>query len=192
MRIAVDAMGGDHAPREIVRGAQAGLRFLGPDDELCLYGVAETVEAECRALGLVDRRVRVVSCTQHIEMNEPPVEALRHKRDASILRMAVGAGKGEVDALISAGNTGAFAAACQLKIGTVAGVSRPGIAVVLPSFAGPVLICDVWANVAPKPHHLHDYAKMCTCYARAVLGIERPRVGLVSIGEEGAYGKWVV
>ena len=192
MRIAVDAMGGDHAPRAIVRGAQEGLRFLGADDELVLYGPGDLVEAECRAVGLSDPRVRTVPCTQNIEMHESPMEALRQKRDSGIMRMAVAAGQGEVDAVISAGNTGAFAAACQLKIGAIAGVSRPGIAVVMPTFYGPVLVCDVGANVAPKPHHLHEYACMCDGYARTVLGIARPRVGLVSIGEEDAKGNALV
>ena len=82
-----------------------------------------------------------------------------------------------MDAIISAGNTGAFAAACQLaRIGTLPGVARPGIAVTLPTFHGPVVVCDVGANVAPKPHHLYEYAHMSTCYAQAILGIESPRV----------------
>jgi glycerol-3-phosphate acyltransferase PlsX len=192
MRIALDAMGGDHAPREIVRGALRGLERLGADDQLVLFGQQETLEQECRALELNDPRIRCVYCTQTISMHESPVEALRQKRDSSIVRMAVAAARREVDAVISAGNTGAFAAACQLKLGPVAGVSRPGIAVVMPTFYGPVLICDVGANVAPKPHHLHEYARMCTCYARELLHIQEPRVGLVSIGEEEVKGNLLV
>lgn len=192
MRIAVDAMGGDHAPREIILGAQRGLRFLTDKDEIVLYGPAERVEAECRAQGLNDPRIRIQPCTQVIEMREPPIEALRQKRDSSIMRMAVAAGAGEVDALISAGNTGAFAAACQLKIRPIDGVSRPGIAVVMPTFYGPVLICDVGANVTPKPRHLYEYARMCACYCRSVLDIREPRVGLASIGEEDAKGNTLV
>jgi glycerol-3-phosphate acyltransferase PlsX len=125
-------------------------------------------------------------------MDDSPVEAVRHKRDSSLVRMAVDAGRGEVDALISAGNTGAFAAACQFKIKTVPGVSRPGIAIVMPTFHGPVLICDVGANIAPKPHHLYEYARMSVCYARAVLNIDDPTIGLVSIGEEGGKGNALV
>ncbi|MBU0638258.1 MAG: phosphate acyltransferase PlsX [Planctomycetes bacterium] len=192
MRIAVDAMGGDHAPREIVRGAAEGLRFLADDDQLVLFGLKERVEAECRELELTDPRISVHPCTQVIEMTESPVEALRQKRDSTIVRMASAAGKGEIDALISAGNTGALAAACQLRIRTIKGVSRPGIAVVMPTFHGPVLICDVGANVAPKPHHLHEYAHMASCYARTVLGVAEPRVGLASIGEEEMKGNPLV
>lgn len=192
MRVAVDAMGGDYAPREIVRGVAAGLRYLSDGDEICLFGPRETVEAERAELGLDDARVSVRDCPSVIGMNEAPVEALRHKRDSSIVRMAVEAGKGELDAIISAGNTGAFAAACQLRIKPIKGVSRPGIAVVMPTFHGPVLICDVGANVAPKPHHLYDYARMCTVYAQTILGIERPEIGLVSIGEEEVKGNQLV
>ncbi len=192
MRIGMDAMGGDHAPAEIVRGVELGLRHLGPQDEILLYGLREAVEAECRAANLNDPRVRIEPCSQVIGMDEPPVDALRHKRDASIVRLAVAAGRRELDAIISAGNTGAFAAACQLKIGPVGGVSRPGIAVVMPTFHGPVVICDVGANVAPKPHHLHEYARMCDLYARLILGIPQPRVGLVSIGEEEGKGSPLV
>ncbi len=188
MRIAVDAMGGDHAPREIIRGAAEGLSLLGDKDELVLYGPAEVLENHRREFGLTDGRVKSVACSQSIGMHEHPVESLRQKRDSTIVRMAVAAAKGEVDAIISAGNTGAFAAACQLKVGSMPGVSRPGIAVVMPTFYGPVLVCDVGANVAPKPRHLHEYARMCTSYAQAILKIDNPRVGLVSIGEEDAKG----
>jgi len=192
MRIAVDAMGGDHAPREIVLGVAAGLRYLGDNDEIQLYGPQARVEGECAALGLRDPRVKFCHCSSVIEMNEAPVEALRHKRDSSIMRMAAAAGKGEVDALISAGNTGAFAAACQLRIKPIKGVSRPGIAVVIPTFHGPVLVCDVGANVAPKPRHLYEYARMCAAYAETILGIATPEIGLVSIGEEASKGNQLV
>lgn len=192
MRIGVDAMGGDFAPGEIVRGAAAGLRFLGPQDELVLYGPQEVLEAECRAAELTDGRVRLRGCPQVIGMHDHPVEALKTKRDSSIVRMASEAGKNTVDAIISAGNTGAFAAACQLRIGAIPGVSRPGIAVVMPTFHGPVVICDVGANVAPKPRHLYEYARMCASYSRSILGVAEPRVGIVSIGEEEVKGNALV
>jgi glycerol-3-phosphate acyltransferase PlsX len=192
VRIALDAMGGDHAPREILLGALGGLRHLGPDDQLILFGPQQTVETELANLGISDTRLRIHNCTQIIEMGESPVEAVRQKRDSTIVQMAVAAGAGQIDALISAGNTGAFAAACQFKTGVIEGVSRPGIAIVMPTFHGPVVICDVGANVAPKPHHLQEYARMCTYYARLVLGVENPRVGVVSIGEEEGKGNPVV
>jgi glycerol-3-phosphate acyltransferase PlsX len=154
--------------------------------------VQEAVEAECRQAGLTDPRVTIRHCPEVIEMDDSPVEALRQKRHSSIVRLAVDAAGDKLDAAISAGNTGAFAAACQLKIGAIEGVSRPGIAVVLPTFHGPVLTCDVGANVAPKPHQLHEYARMCACYARVILKVPQPRVGLISIGEEAAKGNSLV
>lgn len=192
MRIGVDAMGGDFAPREIIRGVKEGLKFIGPGDELVVYGPRDVVEGQFRELELSDPRLRIEHCTQVIEMGESPLEALRTKRDSTLVRMASDAGKAALDAIISAGNTGAFAAAAQLRIKPIEGVSRPGIAVTLPTFAGPVLVCDVGANVAPKPHHLLEYAAMCTIYARHILGIPEPKVGIVSIGEEEAKGNSLV
>lgn len=192
MRIAVDAMGGDRAPREIVRGAIIGLTHLADGDALLLYGDRDVIAAELAQLDAKDPRIQIVHCSQTIEMHESPVEGLRQKRDSSIFRMAVDAGKHEIDAVISAGNTGAFAAACQLKVGPIAGVSRPGITVVMPTFHGPVLICDVGANLTPKPHHLYEYAQMCAIYARHILKIEQPQIGIVSIGEEEGKGNPLV
>lgn len=191
MRIAVDAMGGDHAPHEIIKGVAAGLK-LASDARIVLFGPRERVESECARWGLSDPRVTIVDCRQVIEMHDHPVEALKQKKDSSIARMAQAAAADEVDAIISAGNTGAFAAASQVKVGTLPGVARPGIAVTLPSFHGPVVVCDVGANVAPKPHHLHQYAHMASVYARAILGVKHPRVGLVNIGEEDAKGNTLV
>lgn len=188
MRIALDAMGGDHAPKEVILGAKAALSLLSDEDQLLLYGPQERVRQECEQHALSDRRIQIVHCTQVIEMDDSPVDALRQKQDSAINRMATDAGKGELDIIISAGNTGAFAAACQLRIKRIPGVSRPGIAVVMPTFHGPVVMCDVGANVNPKSHHLHEYARMCTVFARAILKIERPQVGLVSVGEEQAKG----
>ncbi|GMU83920.1 MAG: phosphate acyltransferase [Planctomycetota bacterium] len=192
MRIALDAMGGDHAPREIIRGAARGMKFLGPDDTLVLYGPKETVEAECGAIGFSDSRIRFEHCTQVIGMDDSPVDGLRQKRDSSIVRMANDGAKDLVDALISAGNTGAFAGACQLKIGAMDGVSRPGIAILMPTFHGPVIICDVGANVAPKPRHLYEYARLSAVYAKVVLKIDDPKIGIVSIGEEAGKGNTLV
>lgn len=192
MRIAVDAMGGDFAPREIIRGVEAGLSYLSPDDELHVFGPQDVVQEHLRALGISDRRVVVQHCPQVIGMDDSPVEALKTKRDSSIVRMASAAGKGELDAIISAGNTGAFAAAAQLRIGTIKGVSRPGIAVTMPTFSGPVLLCDVGANVSPKAQHLYEYAQMCSVYARELLHISQPKVGIISVGEEDTKGNDLV
>ncbi len=189
VRIAVDAMGGDHAPGVIVRGAVQALADRD-DVELVLIGDEGRVHAELRPLDLDDQaaRVRVVHASQIIEMDESPVEGLRAKKDSSIVVMAKIAANREVDAVISAGNTGACAAACQLKMRPLPNVTRAGIAVTIPSFHGPFVLCDVGANIQTKARHLYEYGVMSTAYAQKVLGIERPRVALLSIGEEDKKG----
>lgn len=192
VRIAVDAMGGDFAPRAIVRGAFAALSD-DPDVELTLVGDEGAIRAQLSEVGGADSpRVRIVHTTQVVGMDEPPVEALRSKKDSSILRMAEIAAAGEVDAVISAGNTGACAAAAQFKLKPLRFVSRPGIAVTIPSFHGPFVLCDVGANIQAKPRHLYEYAVMANVFAQKVIGIESPRVALMSIGEESGKGTGLV
>lgn len=190
MRIAIDAMGGDHAPAEIVAGGLLGLDFLGPDDRLVLIGREDDVRNHLPAD--VDSRVDVVHAPDVIEMDDSPVDALKQKRRSSISIMAKMAADGDVDAVISAGNTGACAAACQLRMRALGPVLRPGIAVILPSFSGPLTICDAGANVSPKPAHLLQYAQMASAYSSEILGIKNPRVGLISIGGEDVKGSPLV
>jgi glycerol-3-phosphate acyltransferase PlsX len=137
------------------------------------------------------QRYETIATTQIIEMDESPVEAIRNKPKSSISVMCDLVKKGEADVAISAGNTGACVAAAQLKMRTLSGVSRPGIAVILPTFHGPVVICDVGANPEPKPKHIEQYAIMAGAYATAICGIDNPRVGLLSIGEEDAKGNFL-
>jgi glycerol-3-phosphate acyltransferase PlsX len=125
-------------------------------------------------------------------MDEAPVESLRRKPKSSISVMAKLGKLGRADAVISAGNTGACVAAFQMRMRNLEGVIRPGIAVVFPTFEGPVTICDVGANIACKPMNLYQYAVMASTYSRNLLGIERPRTGLMSIGAEDAKGNEVV
>lgn len=192
MRIAIDAMGGDYAPAQIVRGAVEGLQFLSAEDEIVLLGREDAIHAHLPPEAKSDPRIKIHHCPEVIEMDDSPVEALRQKKNSSILIMAKLASERQVDAVISAGNTGACAAACQLKMRTLGSVQRPGIAVVLPSFHGPLTVCDVGANVAPKPHHLLQYAQMASAYAENILKIENPRVGLLSIGSEEVKGSPLV
>ncbi len=191
MRIGIDAMGGDFAPREIVRGALEALPLLR-GHELVLVGDRASIEAEIAKLDGTGSPLSIIHTSQVIGMDEVPVEAVKAKKDSSIVKLAVMAGKRELDAVISAGNTGAFAAACQLRMGLIPGVSRSGIAVVMPSFNGPIVICDVGANISPKPHHLLQYAMMASVYARHVLGVAKPRVGLMSVGQEDLKGTTLV
>jgi glycerol-3-phosphate acyltransferase PlsX len=192
MRIAVDAMGGDFAPAEIVAGVVEATGLLDKDDELILIGPQDAVQAELANHKFNGSRIRVVDAPEVITMDETPIDALRKKRKSSIAIMAMMAADGETDAVISAGNTGACVAACQMRMRNLEGVNRPGIAVVFPTFAGPVAMCDVGANIACKPVNLYQYAVMASLYSKNVFGIATPRIGLMSIGEEDAKGNEVV
>src|SRR4029079_7182158 len=127
-----------------------------------------------------------------IDMDESPVDAIRSKPDSSIAVMCKMVSKGQADVAMSAGNTGACVAAAQLRMRLLPGVVRPGIAVILPTFHGPVTVCDVGANISPQPKHLQQYALMAAAYSHDVCGIENPRVGLLSIGEEDTKGTGLV
>jgi len=191
MRIGIDAMGGDYAPREVVRGALEALPALD-GHQLVLVGNEGVVSRELEHCGPPDGQVTIVHTSQVIGMNEGPVEAVRQKKDSSISRLAEMAAAHELDAIISAGNTGAFAAASQLRMKLLPGVSRPGVAVVIPSFMGPIALCDAGANIVPKPHHLVQYAVMTAAYVRTVLKVNRPRVALLSVGGEDLKGTTLV
>jgi glycerol-3-phosphate acyltransferase PlsX len=189
MRIAIDAMGGDNAPDEIIAGAVEAAESLYKNDRLILVGTENVIK---KKLSSACPQLSIVNAPEVIGMDEMPIESLRKKRKSSIAVMAKLASDGKADAVISAGNTGACIAALQMRMRTLAGVNRPGIAVVFPTFEGPVTICDVGANIACKPINLYQYAVMATMYSKHVLGIESPKVGLVSIGSEDAKGNEVV
>jgi phosphate acyltransferase len=191
MRIGIDAMGGDYAPKEIVRGAVEAARGLN-GHQIVLLGDEKVIRQELESWGGPSGAISVVHTTQVIGMDELPVEAVRHKPDSSICRMTQMASKRELDAIISAGNTGAFAAATQIRMKLLPGVTRPGIAVVLPSFTGPIVMCDAGSNLTPKPQHLVQYAVMAGAYAKHVLKVARPRVALLSVGGEDVKGTSLV
>lgn len=198
MRIALDVMGGDYAPKAILDGALAVVDNLSPQDRLVLVGDQEIIRAALVQADLDrDPRLEIEPTTQVIEMGETPVTALRTKPDSSIVRMAGlggprhSAGR-QCDVIISAGNTGACVAAAQMSMRRLPGVNRPGIAVTMPTFAGPLILCDVGANPEPKPHHLHQYGLMASVYANLVVGIKNPRVALLSIGDEETKGSTLV
>src|SRR5687767_3266875 len=188
-------MGGDKAPDAILRGCWDAAPFMDGDDLILLVGDEKVTAAAYEKSGVPsDKRkhFQPVHASQVIEMDDSPVEAIRNKPDSSIALMCKMVAKGDADVAISAGNTGAVVAAAQLRMRTLPGVSRPGIAVILPTFHGPVVICDVGANIAPKPLHLQQYALMAGAYSTAICGITNPRVGLLSIGEEDAKGTTTV
>ena len=189
MRAAVDVMGGDKAPAAILKGCWEAAPLLDDKDIVYLVGDRKIIEDGHSASELpADKKrfYKIVHASQVIDMDDSPVEAIRGKPDSSISVMCKLAAKGEADVVISAGNTGACVAAAQLRKRTLPGVSRPGIAIILPTFHGPVTICDVGANPEPKAKHIEQYAMMAGAYSTAVCVIENPRVGLLSIGEEGA------
>jgi glycerol-3-phosphate acyltransferase PlsX len=180
-------MGGDFAPRETVRGAVAA-RDLLPEDEIVLVGDEAAIRKELQAAGAGPARLRIIHASQQVGMAEPPVEAIRRKPDSSMRRAMELMAAGEVDAVIGAGNTGAFVAAAHMIVKRLPGVRRPGISVVFPTFHGPVVLIDVGANVDSRPIHLLQYGLMASLYARRVIDIENPRVGILNIGEESEKG----
>ena len=191
MRAAVDVMGGDKAPEAILAGCWDAASLLDGDDQILLVGNREIVDPALAAASIPDdkrKHYKAVYSTEIVAMDESPVEAVRGKPDSSIAVMNKLVAKGEADVAISAGNTGACVAGAQLRMRLLPGVSRPGIAVVLPTFHGPVVLCDVGANPEPKAKHMQQYGIMASAYAEALCGIEHPRVGLMSIGEEDSKG----
>ena len=192
MRIGIDAMGGDRAPAAQVRGALEARRFLDGDDRVVLIGREAAIRAELARVGGRHDGIDVCDAKQVISMDEAPVEALRSKPDSSIAIMAQMQADGRVDAGISAGNTGACVAASHMRLRRLPGAHRPGIAIVTPTFYGPVALCDVGANVDCRPQHLHQYGLMASVYVRSICGVADPRVGLLSIGQEDAKGNELV
>jgi glycerol-3-phosphate acyltransferase PlsX len=189
MRIALDAMGGDHAPGPIVAGAIEAVRDQ-PDLTVVLVGDRERVEAELVGVSAEARtRLPIVATTQVIGMDEKPVEALRKKRDNSISRCWDLMAGGEVQAVVSAGNTGAMVASARLHAKMfLPGVRRPGIAAIFPSHQGPIVLIDVGANMSAKTEDLYQYGVMGAIYAETILGIDQPRIGLMNVGTEDDKG----
>ncbi|HLA23788.1 MAG TPA: phosphate acyltransferase PlsX [bacterium] len=186
MRIAVDAMGGDQAPEAIISGAVAAARELGAD--VVLVGREARVREElARHRGAP--ALEIVDAPEVIEMHEAPAMALRRKRRASIVVAVELLKARRVDAVVTAGHTGAAMGAGLLGLGRIPGVDRPAIAAVLPTqTAQPAILLDVGANVDCKPHHLLQFALMGSVYANRVLGTTSPRVGLLSNGTEEGKG----
>ncbi|WP_020474359.1 phosphate acyltransferase PlsX [Zavarzinella formosa] len=186
LRIALDAMGGDHAPAPIVAGAIQALA-ADPEIVIVLVGDQSTIQALIPADAPIDR-LEIFHASQVVGMDESPVEALRAKPDNTISRLwQLMVGK-KVDAIVSAGSTGAMVAGGLFSRRFLKHVKRPGIATVMPTAKGPCIILDVGANVHPKPGHLYQYGVMGAIYARHMLGKENPTVGLMNVGEEEGKG----
>lgn len=188
MKIAVDAMGGDHAPQEIIKGVEAA-RDQYPDIEFLLFGDEQQVTAEIKN----HERLQLIPTTEMIEMGEEPVRAIRKKKDSSIVRAATAVKEHQADAFFSAGNTGAVLAAGLLIVGRIKGIDRPGLTSVLP-VPNPELAqsnfvyLDTGANAESKTKNLFEYAYLGKFYAQQVLGVKEPRIGLLNNGEEEDKG----
>ncbi|MFC1709168.1 phosphate acyltransferase PlsX [Candidatus Omnitrophota bacterium] len=188
MKIAVDAMGGDFAPRAVVQGAVEAVKKY--DLNILLVGNSNSIERELRAIKNYPKdKIKIVHADQVIDMEDPPTASVRKKKNSSI-SLAVNLLKAkEVDAFVSAGNTGAVVCAATLYLGMLPGIERPGIAIVFPTLKGASLVVDVGANIDPKPLHLLQYAIMAEAYYRHVIGSKsRPTVGLLNVGEEATKG----
>ena len=192
MRIAVDAMGGDHAPAEIVRGATKAVQNgLGAD--VILVGHKAKIEHDLEPTG-DENRIHIVHAEEVVGMHEPPVSAIRKKRNSSITRCMVLLRSGRAGAVVSAGNTGAVVAAAMTMSKKLEGVKRPGIAIPFPSDteSGICTIIDAGANLKCKPINLLQYAVMGSIYNEQVIGVNRPRVALVNVGAEDEKGNSLV
>ncbi|MGC8552026.1 MAG: phosphate acyltransferase PlsX [Phycisphaerae bacterium] len=192
MRIAIDAMGGDHAPDQIIQGALDALPSLELGDELILVGPEALLREKLGADAVHNPLIKLHDAEEVISMDDSPVEAVRHKRKSSIVKMVKLAAAGGADAIISAGNTGALVAAGVLMLKALPGVDRPGIAVHIPTVHGPFMLCDAGANVQPKPQHLLQYAVAASVYSQVLGHVVSPRVGLLNIGAEPEKGTTLV
>jgi phosphate acyltransferase len=184
VRVAVDAMGGDHGPSEVVPGALDHARAHS-QDRLILVGDEATIR---RLAGALPPNVSIVHASEVIEMDEHPALALREKKDSSILVAIDLVKRGEADAVVTAGHTGAGMAAAVLRLGRLPGVDRPALAVQMITAKGPIVLLDIGANPDSTAENLAQYAQMGAIFAERVLGVARPRVALLSIGEEKGKG----
>ena len=186
MIIAVDAMGGDHAPRSAVEGAVCAARRDGIG--VLLVGDERTIERELAVIGCGAAEIEVVHAEEVVTMADPATAPIRQKRRSSLRVCADLVAAGKAQAMVTAGNTGAAMIAAKMVIGTIPGVDRPALAAVVPNDGGRTVLLDVGANVDTKPSQLREFAVMGHFYAQEILGRPAPRIGLLSIGEEEGKG----
>lgn len=188
MKIALDAMGGDHAPSVNIIGARDALKLYQDIETIFLVGDEETLKQQLQEHKLNDPRVSIIHAPDVVGMDESGAKTLRRKKKSSISIATDLVKSGEADAVVSAGNTGASVAAATVKLRTLKGVERAGIASAIPNEYGICQLLDAGANPEAKPEHLVTYAVMGAVYAHYILGVKNPRIGLMSNGEEDEKG----
>lgn len=191
IRVAVDAMGGDNAPEEIVAGAVMAANTR-KDIKILLVGQQERVSSELKKHTYSTDQIEIVNATEVIETEEPPVNAIRKKKDSSIVVGMNMVRHGEADAIVSAGSSGAILVGGQVIVGRIKGVERPPLAPLIPTENGVSLLIDCGANVDARPSHLLQFAKMGSVYMEHAMGIKNPRVAIVNIGAEEEKGNALV
>ena len=190
VHVALDAMGGDRGPNELSLGALQAVAVS--DLEVTLIGDENQINAVLKDQKWQGDRIHVVHTSEVVSMHESPFEAVRKKKNASIVIAFDLLKNKKVDAVVSAGNSGATMAAAIKYLGRLKNISRPGIASIFPTLKGPVVVMDVGANVDCRPQHLFEFGAMAAAFSKGVLGIKKPRIGLLSIGEEGGKGNALV
>ncbi len=191
VRVVVDAMGGDNAPEEIVKGAVNAVNTHS-EIQVTLTGLSEKIEQELKKYQYPADRIKVVHTSEVIETAEPPVMAIRTKKDSSIVVGLTMVRRGEADAFVSAGSSGAILVGGQVIVGRIKGIERPALAPLIPTKNGVSLLIDCGANVDARASHLVQFAKMGAIYMEHVLGVSRPKVGIVNIGAEEEKGNALV
>lgn len=189
--VALDAMGGDNAPKEMIKGAVQALEKTDAVQVL-LVGKEDVIRAELAQYTYDKAHIEVVNATEVIETAEPPVNAIRRKKDSSIVVGMKLVKEGQADAFVSAGSSGAVLVGGQVIVGRIKGVERPPLAPLIPTEKGVSLLVDCGANVDARPSHLVQFAKMGSIYMEHVVGIKNPKVGIVNIGAEEEKGNALV
>ena len=191
IKVAVDVMGGDYAPVEAIKGAVAAVNEK-ENVEVLLVGKQDVIENELSVCTYPKERIRVVNASEVIETGEPPVAAIRGKKDSSIVVVMKMVKRGEADAFVSAGSSGAILVGGTTIVGRIKGVERAPLAPLIPTKTGVSLLIDCGANVDARPSHLVQFAKMGAIYMENVVGVKNPRVGIVNIGVEEEKGNALV
>ncbi len=186
MKIGFDGMGGDHGPKETVKGAVDALSLISSN--IVIFGDAEKIKSELSKYKYDVSKIEVVHTTEVIENDDKPVKAIKSKDDSSMVVGLKALRKGEIDAFVSAGNTGALLAGGLLKVGRIKGISRPALCTIYPTMVGASVLVDAGANAECKSRNLIEFAYMGSMYAEKVIGIKNPKVALVNIGAEETKG----